>query len=74
MLLIYLTEEFKNLKETDLQYPWVLRECKKVSKRVIIEEKIKLESYIVDILDDAAYAERFISKPHNKNCPSCIGF
>ncbi len=37
---------------------------------VIIEEKIKLESYIIDILDDAAYAERFISKPHNKNCPS----
>ena len=36
---------------------------------VIIEEKIKLESYIIDILDDAAYAERFISKPHNKNCP-----
>ena len=41
----------------------------------IIEEKVKLISYIVDILDDAAYAERFISKPHNKNCPSvCIGF
>ena len=36
----------------------------------IIEEKIKLITYIVDILDDAAYAERFISKPHNKNCPS----
>ena len=36
----------------------------------IIEEKIKLISYITDILDDAAYAERFISKPHNRNCPS----
>ena len=36
----------------------------------IIEEKVKLLSYIVDILDDAAYAERFISKPHNRNCPS----
>ena len=36
----------------------------------VIEEKIKLISYIVDILDDAAYAERFISKPHNRNCPS----
>ena len=36
----------------------------------IIEEKVKLLSYIVDILDDAAYAERFISKPHNRNCPN----
>ena len=36
----------------------------------IIEEKVKLLSYITDILDDAAYAERFISKPHNRNCPS----
>ena len=36
----------------------------------IIEEKIKLESYIVEILDDAAYAERFLSRPHNRNCPS----
>ena len=36
----------------------------------IIEEKIKLISYITDILDDAAYAEKFISKPHNRNCPS----
>ena len=36
----------------------------------IIEEKVKLLSYIVDILDDAAYAERFISKPNNKRCPS----
>ena len=36
----------------------------------VIEEKIKLEAMIVDILDDAVYAERFISKPHNRNCPS----
>ena len=36
----------------------------------IIEEKIKLESHIVEILDDAAYAERFLSRPHNRNCPS----
>ena len=41
---------------------------KKLEK--IIEEKIKLIEYVVDILDDAAYAERFISKPSNKNCPS----
>ena len=36
----------------------------------VIEEKIKLEAMIVEILDDAAYAERFISKPNNKRCPS----
>ena len=36
----------------------------------IIEEKIKLETLIIDILDDAAYAERFISKPNNKRQPS----
>ena len=36
----------------------------------IVEEKVKLICYITDILDDAAYAERFISKPHNRNCPS----
>ena len=36
----------------------------------VIEEKIKLEAMIVEILDDAAYAERFISKPSNRRCPS----
>ena len=36
----------------------------------IIEEKLKLEELVVEILSDAAYAERFISKPNNKNCPS----
>ena len=36
----------------------------------VIEEKIKLEAMIVDILDDADYAERFITKPNNKRCPS----
>ena len=36
----------------------------------IIEEKIKLEAMIVEILDDAAYAERFVSKPNNRRCPS----
>jgi hypothetical protein len=29
----------------------------------IIEEKLKLEELVVEILSDAAYAERFISKP-----------
>ena len=36
----------------------------------IIEEKLKLEELVVEILSDAAYAERFLSKPNNKNCPS----
>ena len=36
----------------------------------IIEEKLKLEELVIEILNDAAYAERFISKPNNKNCPS----
>ena len=36
----------------------------------IIEEKLKLEELVVEILSDAAYAERFKSKPSNKNVPS----
>ena len=36
----------------------------------IIEEKIKLEAMIVEILDDAAYAERFVTKPNNRRSPS----
>ena len=36
----------------------------------LIEEQIKLQAYVVEILDDAAYAERFISAPNNKRCPS----
>ena len=36
----------------------------------IIEEKLKLEELVVEILSDAAYAERFISKPSNKNVPA----
>ena len=36
----------------------------------VIEEQIKLQAYVVEILDDAAYAERFISSPNNKRCPS----
>ena len=36
----------------------------------IIEEQLKLQEQIVEIMSDAAYAERFISKPSNKNCPS----
>ena len=36
----------------------------------VIEEKIKLEAMIVEILDDAAYAERFVTKPNNRRSPS----
>ena len=36
----------------------------------LIEEQIKLQAYVVEILDDAAYAERFISAPNNKRSPS----
>ena len=36
----------------------------------IVEEQVRLNNHIKEILDDAAYAERFISKPSNKNCPS----
>ena len=36
----------------------------------IIEEKLKLEELVVEILSDAAYAESFISKPNNNRCPS----
>ena len=31
---------------------------------------MKLINHIKLILDDAAYAERFVSKPNNKRCPS----
>ena len=36
----------------------------------LIEEKIKLTELVVEILNDAAYAERFISKPNNNRQPS----
>ena len=36
----------------------------------IIDEKIKLENLIEEILYDAAYAERFIAKPNNNRCPN----
>ena len=36
----------------------------------IVEEQVKLISHIKEILDDAAYAERFVSKPNNNRCPS----
>ena len=40
------------------------------SIETVINEQIKLEKLIVDILDDAAYAERFIASPNNNRCPS----
>ena len=53
-------DQFNNLKERSYNILGYYGMQKSLEK--IIEEKIKLISYIVDILDDAAYAERFISK------------
>ena len=36
----------------------------------LIEEKLRLEELVAEILSDAAYAERFISKPNNNRQPS----
>ena len=35
-----------------------------------IEKQLNVEKNIIRILDDAAYAEKFLSKPNNKRCPS----
>ena len=61
-------EELNKLKEEDLLYGWILKNEKSIER--IIEEKLKLEELVVEILSDAAYAERFISKPNNNRCPS----
>ena len=42
----------------------------KKSLEKLIEEKIKLTELVVEIMSDAAYAERFISKPNNNRQPS----
>ena len=55
------TEEFNKINKNDLNILGVMRMQKSLER--VIEEKIKLEAMIVEILDDAAYAERFISKP-----------
>jgi len=36
----------------------------------IIEKQLNVERNIIRILDDAAYAEKFLAKPNNKRCPS----
>lgn len=36
----------------------------------IIEDQLASEKYIISVLDDAAYAERFLAKPNNNRCPS----
>ena len=38
--------------------------------KLALEKQLNVERNIVRILDDAAYAERFLSKPNNKRCPS----
>ena len=35
-----------------------------------IDKQLNVEKNIIRILDDAAYAEKFLSKPNNKRCPS----
>lgn len=43
-----------------------------VSKNIekIVEQQIALEKEVASILDDAAYAERFLRTPNNNRCPS----
>ena len=35
-----------------------------------IERQLNCEKNIIRILDDAAYAEKFLAKPNNKRCPT----
>ena len=35
-----------------------------------IEKQLNCEKNIIRILDDAAYAEKFLAKPNNKRCPT----
>ena len=41
-----------------------------VNLKYILNQKLRIEKNIRWILDDAAYAERFLAKPNNKRCPS----
>ena len=36
----------------------------------LIERQLYCEKNIIRILDDAAYAEKFLAKPNNKRCPT----
>ena len=38
--------------------------------KYVLDQKLRIEKNIRWILDDAAYAERFLAKPNNKRCPS----
>lgn len=42
----------------------------KLNLKYVLDQKLRIEKNIVWILDDAAYAERFLAKPNNKRCPS----
>jgi len=35
-----------------------------------LEDQLETERYIISVLDDAAYAERFLAKPNNNRCPT----
>lgn len=43
-----------------------------MSKKIetLIDQELLLEKYIISVLDDAAYAERFLAKPNNNRCPT----
>ena len=41
-----------------------------VKLKYILDQKLRIEKNIRWILDDAAYAERFLAKPNNRRCPS----
>ena len=41
-----------------------------VNLKYILDQKLRIEKNIRWILDDAAYAERFLAKPNNRRCPS----
>ena len=41
----------------------------KLNLKYVLDQKLRIEKNIVWILDDAAYAERFLAKPNNKRCP-----
>ena len=42
---------------------------KKIDVKRIVDQ-VNLEYQIQKLLEDAVYVERFLAKPHNRNCPS----
>ena len=66
-------EEFNKIQATDLLYPWVLKQVRDANKtdfNYYITQDILQIANIVNLLDDAASTERFISKPKGPSVPS----